>query len=356
MKINFIRRSFRFDGGAEAAANSYLTCLFNLAEVRLICESWSGQLDAKQITKIPKRGFLRGHQYVNFLKRAMDSANSNGYITHSHEWTPGAEVLRLGDGLHSQWLDIRKVSNFIRRLDGYHRRKLRFEKESIQHPNLKAIICNSNYIKNQVLERYEVNALKLHVIRNIVTEKYKAFDPFSVERLENKLLFVGSGWERKGLYDALKAFALLPVEWTFDVVGADKFAYKYKKLVIDLGVDNRVNFLGAFPVTPEIYAKSTVMIHPALYEPFPNVATEALSQGVSIVSSHSSGTSDFDNNQGVWTVANDPQKLAENVLLASNVDKEDRKLFRQHILKFDEVYLDTEVRSLYSKLVASEMT
>ena len=354
MRINFIRRSFRFDGGAEVAANSFINALSELGELQLICESWSGDLlNRIGLHEIGIQGYTRAKKYSNFISAASMLASSKNAITHSHEWTPGAEVLRLGDGLHSQWLDIRKVSNFIRKLDGYHRRKLRFEKESIQHPNLKVIICNSNYIKNQVLERYEIDASKLHVIRNIVTGKYKAFDPFSVDRLDNKLLFVGSGWERKGLSDALKAFALLPLEWTFDVVGADKSTYKYKKLAIDLGVDNRVNFLGAFPLTPEKYAQSTVMIHPALYEPFPNVATEALSQGVSIVSSHSSGTSDFDNNQGVWTVANDPQKLAENVLLASNVDKEDRKLFRQHILKFDEAYLDTEVRSLYSNLVAS---
>jgi len=348
--ICFIRRSFRFDGGAEAAAASYINCLERIADVRLICETWSGDSSKKTTTKVAKQGWSRGTKYKNFITGALQLALTNKCLIHSHEWTPGAHVLRLGDGLHSQWLDLRGVSNLWRRLDGFHRRKLHFEQEAITHPDLKFLICNSNFVKNSVIERYSVDPSKICVIRNVVTQPFKEFDPSCVQRLSRKLLFVGSGWERKGLSNAIKAFALLPNEWTFDVVGTDKAINDYKKLAQGLGVENRIHFFGAFPVTPEIYAKSTVMIHAALYEPFPNVAIEALSQGLPVVSSPNSGTSDFNKSQGVWTVKKDPTELASSILDAASISEDRRSSFRKHILQYDLEYLERELVTLYSSI------
>ena len=348
--ICFIRRSFRFDGGAEAAAASYIKCLERVSDIRLICETWSGDLSKKTTSKVAKGGWSRGTKYEHFITGALQIAATNGCLIHSHEWTPGAHVLRLGDGLHSHWLDLRGTSNLWRRFDGFHRRKLRFEQEAITHPDLKFLICNSNFVKNSVIERYSVDPSKICVIRNVVTQPFKEFDPSCVQRLSRKLLFVGSGWERKGLSDAIKAFALLPNEWTFDVVGTDKAINEYKKLAERIGVENRIHFLGAFPVRPEVYAKSTVMIHAALYEPFPNVAIEALSQGLPVVSSPNSGTSDFNKSQGVWTVKKDPTELASSILNAASISEDRRCSFRKHILQFDLEYLEKELVTLYSSI------
>jgi len=351
--ICFIRQSFRFDGGAEVAANSYINCLRRIADIRLICETWSGDSSEITISKVAKQGWSRGIKYESFITGALQLAATEGCLIHSHEWIPGAHVLRLGDGLHSQWLDLRGTSNLWRRLDGFHRRKLRFEKEAISHPNLKSLICNSDFIRKSIIQRYKVEPAKIQIIRNIVTSKYKFFDPLEVQRLNNKLLFVGSGWERKGLSKAIMAFALLPKDWSFDVVGSDKAIGQYKKLASQMKCADRINFLGAFPTTPELYAKATVLIHPAMYEPFPNVAIEALSQGLPVVSSVNSGASDFSKAEGVWTVEGDEHSLAESILSAAKSSSENRAAFRSHILQFDEEYLEKELKAIYSNIMST---
>ena len=351
-KICFIRRSFRFDGGAEVASGSYLKVLNQIADLTLICESWKGgSADLPAFSKIQKKGFLRGSKYKNFITQAYLKAKREECIIHSHEWVPGADVIRLGDGLHSEWLDIRGVSPWACILDGFHRSKIKLEQDTIRHPNLKKAIVNSEFIGRSLVKRYGLEEEKIHLIRNIVTPPYKLHDPFSKTRESQKLLFIGSGWERKGLSKAIMAFALLPRDWSFDVVGSDKAISRYKKMASELKCADRINFLGAFPSSPEIYAKATVLIHPAIYEPFPNVAIEALSQGLPVVSSINSGTSDFSQAEGVWTVEGDAHSLAESVLSAAKSSSENRAAFRSHILQFDAEYLEKELKAIYSNIM-----
>ena len=348
--ICFVRRNFRFDGGAEVAASAYLTALSRIGDVSLVCESWSGDHAGLTAIKVKKIGFTRGLKYKNFINGCGAAVHNLGCIVHSHEWLPGSHVVRLGDGLHSDWLDIKRVSKIKRSLDGFHRQKLLFEKLTLTHQNLKKVIVNSEFIGRSVIKRYGFPEGKVQLIRNIVTPRFLHHDPCKLKRDDKKLLFVGSGWERKGLEVAIQAFSLLPTSWHFDVIGVDKKERKYKQMTESLGVADRVNFLGAFPVAPDVYAKASVLIHPALYEPFPNVAVEALSQGVPVVSSFNSGTSDFNQSQGVWSVGGGPKKLADSILYAGSVGEEDRASFRSHVCRFDETYLESELQKVYLEI------
>jgi len=348
--ICFVRRNFRFDGGAEVAASAYLTALSRISDVNLVCESWSGGHSDLTAIKVKRSGLTRGLKYKNFIVGCAAAVNNLGCIVHSHEWLPGSHVVRLGDGLHSDWLDIKQVSKIKRTLDGFHRQKVLFERQTLTHQNLKKVIVNSKFIGQSVIKRYGLPENKVHLIRNIVTSRFLQHDPSVSMRDDKKILFVGSGWDRKGLSLAIRAFSLLPPSWHFDVIGVDKASKKYTKLAKTFGVQERINFLGAFPVTPDVYAKASVLIHPALYEPFPNVAIEALSQGVPVVSSFNSGTSDFDQSQGVWSVDREPKKLADSILYAGGISEEDRASFRSHILQFDDKYLECELQKVYSSI------
>jgi len=348
--ICFVRRTFRFDGGAEVAASAYLTALSRISDVNLVCESWSGGHSDLTAIKVKRSGLTRGLKYKNFIVGCAAAVNNLGCIVHSHEWLPGSHVVRLGDGLHSDWLDIKQVSKAKRIFDGFHRQKLLFERHTLTHQNLKKVIVNSYYVGQSVIKRYGLPEDKVHLIRNIVTPRFLNHDPSKFERNNKKLLFVGSGWERKGLEVAIQAFSLLPTSWHFDVIGVDKKEKKYKKMAESLGVLGRINFLGAFPMTPDIYAKASVLIHPALYEPFPNVAIEALSQGVPVVSSYNSGTSDFDQSLGVWSVDSEPKKLADSIIYAGSVVEEDRASFRSHVCQFDKTYLESELQKVYLEI------
>ena len=343
----FIRKSFRFDGGAEAAAASYLLVLKKIYKVNILCESWSGVLNDIKLVKLPKAGFFRSTKYKNFISQASRNIAKIDCLSHSHELVPGANIIRLGDGLHSIWLDIRGVSSIWRWIDGFHRAKLAYERKAVTHPNLKHIITISDQTKIALINRYSVPPEKITTIRNIVTEQYLAHVPNDELRPRSKMLYVGSGFWRKGLSCAIHALVLLPSAWTLDVVGKDKEQKKYLKLVKKLGVANRVNFLGAFPMTPEVYANATVLVHPALYDPFPNVAIESLSQGTPVVSSFTSGTADFTEEQGVWSSDLSAQVIAKNILTAASVSSRQRASFREQVCKYDLNYLESEIGKIY---------
>jgi UDP-glucose:(heptosyl)LPS alpha-1,3-glucosyltransferase len=248
--VCFVRKSFRFDGGAEAAAASYLLVLKKFFSVSILCESWSGGVNDLKLVKLPKAGFFRSAKYKNFISQASKIITKNDCISHSHELVPGANIIRLGDGLHSVWLDIRGVSSVWRWVDGFHRAKLAFEKKALTHPNLKHIITISDQTKSALIKRYSIPPEKITTIRNIVTKQYMAHEPNEELRSSSKMLYVGSGFWRKGLSYAIQALALIPNQWTLDVVGKDKEQKKYIRLAKRLGVMNRVNFFGCFSSDP----------------------------------------------------------------------------------------------------------
>ena len=349
LKINFIRRSFRFDGGAEVAANSFINALSELGELQLICESWSGDLlNRIGLHELSVQGFTRAKRYSNFIHKASMLASSHNAITHSHEWVPGSDVLRLGDGLHSEWLDLIDMPKYKKLLDPFHRTKLRLEKESLEHNNLKVVITNSEMIKASLIDRYNLEESNIRVVRNILTNEYINHEPNENARDPFKLIFVGSGWHRKGLIFALRMLSFLPEEWTLDIIGNDSNCVSYIDNAKQLNISHRVNFLGAVKVTPEFYARASILIHPAIYEPFPNVAMEALSQGAGIVTTHNCGASDFGSEFGVWSCDREPEALAWLVREAAKSLNLNRLKIMNNFRKYNASYLVNELKDIYS--------
>jgi hypothetical protein len=95
------------------------------------------------------------------------------------------------------------------------------------------------------------------------------------------ILFVGSGYERKGLPTLLQALAAMERRdarlW---VVGRDKQETLMRKLAQTLGIDQRVMFLGGQSDVRPFYGAADVFALPTLYDPFPNAALEAMASGL----------------------------------------------------------------------------
>jgi len=351
MDLTFIRRDFDFKAGATTASNSLICVLKSNFDLTVLCESGAGcAVEDVSFVSFKKINSSRARSLKAFVNQTMHYiANNKGYV-HSHEFIPGADVIRLGDGLHSQWLDLRDYPKWWRSIEPFHRYRLSIERQSLEHKNLKKIIVNSNFIRKAIESRYPSVNVPIHLIRNIVRENFYNEEPDFTNVEKARLLFVGSGWHRKGLKNAILTLQYLPDEWVLDVLGDDKKKSKYVNLAFSLGLEQRVNFLGALKATPQMYQKASVLIHPAVYEPFPNVATEALSQGVPVVSTKFSGTSDFTQHEGVWTVDNVPEQLAHAVKKASLSSAKQRKSYRDHMCQFDLKYLEKELAEVYKNL------
>jgi UDP-glucose:(heptosyl)LPS alpha-1,3-glucosyltransferase len=103
------------------------------------------------------------------------------------------------------------------------------------------------------------------------------------------LLFVGSGFARKGLATAIEAFAAFGDRASRLLVLGKGDVREYQALAARLGVAERVVWLGARADPERWYAGADVVVLPSRYEPFGNVHLEALASGVPVIASARAG-------------------------------------------------------------------
>src|SRR5699024_8096346 len=102
-------------------------------------------------------------------------------------------------------------------------------------------------------------------------------------------VFIGSGFERKGLACAIRALAKSATAAHLLVVGRDKKARTYQRLTRQSGIASRVHFVGPQEdVRPYLWA-ADALVHPALYEPFGLIVIEALAAGIPVLASDHTG-------------------------------------------------------------------
>ncbi len=283
-KIYFIRLGSTKFGGAE----NYLTRL-------------SKALSKKNVE----------HQIINsffpkflpswlgaLLFNVQVSYNKKGKFYYSLDRITCPDVYRAGDGVHKVFLSIEKKSS----LNLLHPVYLYLERNCFK--NSKLIIANSQMVKNQIIETYGISAEKIKVIYNgIEIKQYsfsKSFEKLSQEFLlkdnESILLFVGSGYKRKGVKEFLEIFSKLKSKnIKAFVIGKENNIEYYKNLSKKLNIDGNVVFTGPRIDVDDFYTISDIFLFPTHYDPFSNVILEAMSFGNVVFTTRSNGASEIIN-------------------------------------------------------------
>ncbi len=317
MKIALIRQRYNPFGGAERFVERALGALAgDGAEVTLITRNWSGATAGgfRQIRCDPPYSRLFGGRAArdrSFAIAAQLEMTKGGFdITQSHERIPGAMIFRAGDGLHAAWLKHRqRVLNWPQRLaqacSPYHRYVLAAEAEMLRHPSLRAVICNSQMVAEEIHAIYGVERSQLVVIYNGVdTELFSPTlaDTFRAATREAAgippaaplLLFVGSGFERKGVPQLLRALAGMADERAhLVIVGADRRRAAMAALATRLGIAGRTHFTGPLQDVRPWYGAADGFVLPTLYDPCPNAALEALACGLPVLTSTTCGAREW---------------------------------------------------------------
>ena len=302
MKLAIVRQKYTAFGGAERFVERALEALrAKEVDVSIVAREWQGDLQGVRIDPFflgrtwRDAGFARGVQRLLAQKR-FD-------LVQSHERIPGCDIYRAGDGVHATWLELRNKP--FDRLAPWHRYTLAAEAGMFRHPALRAVICNSHMVRDDISRRFGVSDEKLQVTYNGVD--LDAFHPRLREEqgraLREKtgidvatpvILFVGSGYERKGLPTLLHALSRMSrSDARLWVVGRDKHELLMRKLAQTLGVDERVLFLGAQADVKPFYGAADVFALPTLYDPFPNAALEALACGLPLVTTTTCGAAEL---------------------------------------------------------------
>jgi UDP-glucose:(heptosyl)LPS alpha-1,3-glucosyltransferase len=257
---------------------------------------------------VPGMSFLKAITFAFSARKAVRRANCD--LVLSLERTLEQDVYRAGDGCHREWLARRGVPR--NKLNPLHLTILGLEKCVFSPARTGWIISNSKRGKDEIIQHYGFPAERIEVIYNGVD--LDRFQPRAAAGPHDGvcLLFVGTGFERKGLLFCIHALTQLPPSYRLTVVGRGDIR-RYARLAADLGLGDRVRFAGHDLDMPAEYTKADLLVHPAIYEPFSNVCLEALASGVPVVTSRVNGASEIIRHGESGAIIERPGDIAELV-------------------------------------------
>jgi UDP-glucose:(heptosyl)LPS alpha-1,3-glucosyltransferase len=374
VRIALVRQRYTPYGGAERFIERALPALERAgAEVTLIGRSAEGW-GARRVLRVdpPYAGNL--WRDWSFARAARAAWSAGGFdLVQSHERIPGCDVYRAGDGVHRCWLEIRaRGAGALERLglsaNPYHRYVRAAERRLFEHPRLRAVICNSRMVRDDILATFRVAPEKLHVIHNGVDLDHfhparraelrrSARAALGLGESERAFLFVGSGFARKGLDAAIAALARCAGEpFRLIVAGRDRDAARFAARAAAAGVGERVRFLGAVDDVRPHYAAADCFILPTRYDPFPGAALEALAMGLPVIVGRRSGAAEIVR-PGVSGAICDPEdvpglaNLMREAVLAAEQDRSAAARAAAHGYGIDAMV--QKLTELYARLLAS---
>ena len=250
------------------------------------------------------------------------------------------DIYRDGSGC---FLDYEKnMSMRFNRL--YRKAYLHLEKKRFSDPRLKKIITVSGMVKDQIINRYQVLPDKIQVVYSGVDAQQlnpdlkKQKDYFKKELQIDKdtltLLFMGNGFERKGLACLIEAVAhmrdRIPV--TVLVAGIDKKAEYFKKRAVDAGCPEKIRFLGYQTDVASLYGAADLFVCPSFFDPIANVVLEALYTGTPVITGHQVGGGELiENGVNGFVVDNyNPDTLVQAILAYYESGEKDKMGIAAH--------------------------
>ncbi|HEV2041438.1 MAG TPA: glycosyltransferase family 4 protein [Casimicrobiaceae bacterium] len=375
MRLAIIRQRYTPHGGAERFVEGALEALLERGvAISLYTRQWPNTR-LQLIEPVLCNPFYIGRLWRDWsFARAVCGAVATKApeLVQSYERLLCCDVYRAGDGVHRVWLDewLRDASAFKRwRVESnfYHRYLLDIERRLFASPWLRAVICNSKMVRDEIHERFGLSLEKLPVIYNAVDSA--VFSPelkqhradvrqkLGVPDTATVFLLVGSGYARKGVATAIQALTKLPSNTYLFVVGREKSARPYKRLARHLGIARRVVLLGAQDDPRPFYGAADAFVLPTLYDPCPNAALEAMACGLPVVTSTKCGAAELvtENDAGLVCAARDVDALARHMMTLT--DAEARRLLgaraREAVLPLTPASMTVQLVLLYRDLIAA---
>lgn len=307
MRIAVICRPFVFHGGLERATAGMIDELVRHGhDVHLITtrgqEAWPG-VTVHFLPVIKRPSLLR---LLSFTFSAAIAARRGAYdIVQSHERTLVHDLYRAGEGCHRGYLDAMSPrlgawKRAFLQANPYHQVILALERRIFARGRYKHVIAISQLSGREIRSLYGTPEKDITVVYNGVD--LTRFTPDNRDRCGKPVreelgipadawvvLFVGSGFERKGLGPLIEGFAGLARRSARMVVVGKGDTSPYRAMAERFGVGDRMIWVGPRREIERFYGAADAVALPALYEPFGNVHLEALASGLPVLASSKSG-------------------------------------------------------------------
>jgi UDP-glucose:(heptosyl)LPS alpha-1,3-glucosyltransferase len=311
LRLALVRRRWVPDGGGERFTRLLAGALASAGcAVTIVSARWgepAGPVTHRRVPTVPCGEFLSLLSFT--LNTARHLRRTDYDLVQSHAKLLWQDVYRAGDGCHREWLRVRAEHQASphpqrRRLSSSDRLILFLERTLLTRRRYRLIVASSARVRADLTKHYQVPPEHIKVIHNGVdTQQFRpAGRGHRREAVRRRLevpagaflaLFMGTGFERKGLVYLLRALPAAGERIWLVVMGRDDEADSYRALARALGVESRVRFLGPAAHPEVAYAAADVLVLPTIYEPFSNACLEALASGLPVITTRAAGASEL---------------------------------------------------------------
>lgn len=215
------------------------------------------------------------------------------------------------------------------------------------YKNYDAIIAQSKYMKNDLVDFYNIDKNTITIINNPVDMKViqELSNSIEIDIFNNNkinLLSVGNlRWE-KGFDLLLRALSLLDDKYILTIVGAGEQENYLQELAKQLKIMDRVFFVG-FQQNPYAYMKQAdLYILTSHYEGFPNAVLEAHACGLPVVAFKCPGGIEeiIIEGENGWFVENgNVNELASKIEIYSNIHLEKNQIIDTVMKRYEVDYI-----------------
>ncbi|HXX53480.1 MAG TPA: glycosyltransferase family 4 protein [Thermodesulfovibrionales bacterium] len=327
MRLAFIKKRFSVHGGAEKYLQTLMRQLSKEGyEIHIFAHQWSEREGATfhKVGILPFGSFLSVVTFNMNARSALEKGHGMDCVV-SFERTTCQDIYRAGEGCHREWLTIRsRVVPLYKRLsfriNPLHLSILAIEKRLFSDTGL--IVANSKMVKQQIMRHYAVPEERITIIYNGVdlvrfspdnreVWRDKVRQDLSLSADDTLLLFVGSGFIRKGLKTLISAMSLVK-EHNLKalVIGGDK-VNGYRRWAAQCGMNGKIFFLGPQREIEQFYAGADLFVLPTLYDPFSNATLEAMASGLPVITTSNNGAAELIENGKEGFVIPDPLDVRE---------------------------------------------
>jgi UDP-glucose:(heptosyl)LPS alpha-1,3-glucosyltransferase len=303
-------------GGTERYLNQLAASLAERGhEVTIVCRSRALPPHPAVRFEVLRPFSLGGAWRVSSFAEAVERhVRERSYdVVYGLGRTWSQDLIRLGGGLQATYLELAHqdtLGTWERRLSlgmGKHRTILEIEARALAPGACWRVVCNSQRVKRDVVLRYGRDPGEIEVIYNGVDverfhprrrqeggQRVRAESGFGREH--TLVLFLGTGYGRKGLAEVLEAFPALlrhrPAA-RLVVVGYDSDGKRHAARAEALGISAEVRFLGGRQDPEDCFAAADVYVLPTRYDPFANSTLEALATGLPTITTEDNGAAEL---------------------------------------------------------------
>jgi UDP-glucose:(heptosyl)LPS alpha-1,3-glucosyltransferase len=314
MRIGLVKRSFRLQGGGERQIGYLIAGLLAQGHaVHLFSEQPPPDeppagVTYHTVTAVPTP---RAFRPLSFALRVRSTLRHAGLtVVQSFDRTLGQQVYRAGEGVHREWLrrkrrSVPALTRTWSQLSLFDRVLVALERRVFCQTPI--IITNSERGQDEIQHHYGVPATRLLTIYNGVdTDRFhpgvrQLFRQtqravWGVSTTDLVLLFVGSGFHRKGLDRMIEALGELRRRGATNVrlvvVGKGRMA-PYQRLARKVAVADVVRFEGLRIDVERCYAAADLFVLPTRYDPFANTCLEAMACGLPVLTTAINGAAEL---------------------------------------------------------------